>query len=62
MAEICLDCMNELDGTQLTEADVILEEDFCEECEQFAPCVMRYRTPPEKILWKLFHRRKASQN
>ncbi len=62
MAEICLDCMNELDGTQLTEADVILEEDFCEECEQFAPCVMRYRTPPEKILWKLFHPRKKPRN
>ncbi len=59
MAEICLDCLNKLDRTHLTEADVILEEDFCEECGQIVPCVMRYRTAPEKLIWTLFHRRKS---
>lgn len=55
MAEFCLDCMNKLDGTHLTEADVILEEDLCEGCGQIVPCVIDYRTPLEKVLWRLFH-------
>ena len=62
MAEFCLDCLNELDGTHLTEADVVLAEDFCEECGKVVPCVMRYRTAPEKLLWKLCHLRKKPRN
>lgn len=58
MAEFCLDCLNKLEGTHFTEQDVILEEDFCEECGKIAPCVMRYRTPLEQILWRLRPRRK----
>ncbi len=62
MAEFCLNCLNELDGTHLTGADVVLAEDFCEECGQIVPCVMRYRTAPENLVWKLFHRRKKAQD
>ncbi len=58
MAEFCLDCLNKLEGAHLTEADVILEENFCEGCGKVAPCVMRYRTPLEQILWCLRLRRK----
>jgi len=49
MAEFCLDCLNKLDGTNLTEEDVILEDDFCEECGRYVPCVVRYRTPGERF-------------
>jgi len=50
MAEICLDCMNEMDGTHLTEADVVLGLDLCEECGQIKPCVVRYRLWTEKLV------------
>ncbi len=40
MSEFCLDCLNKLDGTQLTEADVILQDDLCEECGKVVPCVV----------------------
>jgi len=58
MAEFCLDCLNKLDGTHLTEADVILMDDLCEGCGKVVPCVVRYRLPWEKVFWKLRHRRK----
>ncbi len=60
MAEICLDCLDKLDGTQLTEADVILLDDFCEECGKVVPCVVRYRSPLGKIFWKLWHKQKRN--
>jgi len=51
MAEFCLDCLNKLDGTDLTEDDVILMEDVCEECGRVVPCVVRYRYPWENVFW-----------
>ncbi len=62
MAELCLDCLNKQGRTQLTEADVILLDDFCEGCGKIVPCVVRYRSPLEKIFWNLRHRRKRLQN
>ncbi len=53
MAEYCLRCLNKMDGTHLSEKDVILLDDFCEGCGQVVPCVVRYRSPLEKIIWKL---------
>ena len=50
MAEFCLACMNRLGGTQLTEADVVLLDDLCEGCGRVVPCVVRYRSPPEKMI------------
>ncbi len=58
MVEFCLDCLNKLDGTQLTEADVILLDDFCEGYGKAAPCVVRCRSPLEKAVWKLRRWRK----
>jgi len=43
MAEFCLDCLNRMDGTNLTKADVILDFDLCEECGEIKPCVVCYR-------------------
>jgi len=45
MAEFCLDCLNKLDGTELTEWDVILMDDLCEGCGKVVPCVVGYRFP-----------------
>lgn len=55
MAEFCLRCLNRMDGTRLTEKDVILLDDFCEGCGRVVPCVVRYRSPLEKAIWKLLH-------
>ena len=43
MAEFCLDCMNEMDGTHYTEKDVELEMDLCEGCGQIKPVVVGFR-------------------
>jgi len=42
MAEFCLDCLNKLNHTHLTEEDVVLSEDldFCEECVQLKPVII----------------------
>jgi len=63
MAEFCLKCMNEMDGTHLTEADVILDFDLCEGCGKVMPCVIRYRMWPEKVVWSIQEhmRRKAGR-
>lgn len=58
MVDFCLDCLNRLEGKHRTEADAVLREDLCAICERLAPCVVRYRSLPEKIVWKLSHRRK----
>ncbi len=55
MAEFCLDCMNKMDGTDYTEADVILETDLCEECGQVVPCVIGFRSPVGRLLWYALH-------
>ena len=52
MAEFCLNCVNKIFDKNLTEDDVILAEDFCEECMQVKPCVMRVRTN-KKMLFKM---------
>ncbi len=37
MAEFCLECFNCMNGTA---KEVWLEEDLCEECAVWKPCVM----------------------
>ena len=46
MAEFCLKCFNELNGTDYQANDVWLEEDFCEGCADWKPCVMELRPKP----------------
>lgn len=63
MAEFCLKCLNKMDGTKLTEADVIIDHDeldICEGCGQWQPCVVRYRTPLERLIYNLTHPKKES--
>ena len=43
MAEFCLDCMNEMEGTHYTEENVELEMDLCEGCGQIKPVVVGFR-------------------
>ena len=52
MAEFCLSCFNELNGTHYTNGAVWLEEDFCEGCAEWKPCVMELR--PKPLLLRLF--------
>ena len=43
MAEFCIDCMNKyiLSSQQrLTENEVVIEDDFCEGCGEWKPCVI----------------------
>ena len=46
MAEFCLDCFNEMNGTHYTKSEVLLEEDLCEGCGQIKPCVMDLKPKP----------------
>ena len=49
MSEICLDCLSKLDGKRYRPSAVILDDDWCEECCQYKPCVIRFRKPWERI-------------
>ncbi len=51
MAECCLKCFNELNGTNYQAGNVWLEEDFCEGCAEWRPCVVEVR--PKLLLWRL---------
>lgn len=51
MAEFCLKCFNELNGTHYQTNEVWLEEDLCEGCADWKPCVMELR--PKPLLWRL---------
>lgn len=52
MAEFCLKCFNELNGSDYTASEVWLEDDFCEGCGEWKPCVCELR--PKPLLWRLF--------
>ena len=45
MAEFCLECLNEISGTNYSEADFILsrEPDFCENCGKMVRVVVKKR-------------------
>ena len=45
MAGFCLECLNEISGTNYTEADFILsrEPDFCENCGKMVRVVVKRR-------------------
>lgn len=46
MAEFCLKCFNELHSTNYKVSEVWLEEDFCEGCADWQPCVVDLRPKP----------------
>ena len=46
MAEFCLKCFNELNDTDYQTNEVWLEEDFCEGCAVWQPCVVDLRPKP----------------
>ena len=52
MAEFCLKCFNELNGTNYQTNEVWLEDDFCEGCGDWRPRVMELR--PKPLIWRLF--------
>jgi len=51
MAEFCLKCFNELNRTNYQANEVWLEEDFCESCADWRPCVVDLR--PKHFLRRL---------
>lgn len=46
MAEFCLHCFNEINGTVYGTKDVWLEEDLCEGRGKWKPCVVDVRPKP----------------
>ncbi len=46
MAAFCLRCFNELNGTDYRTNEVWLEEDFCECCANWCPCIIELRPKP----------------
>lgn len=51
MAELCLKCFNEINNTDYKANEVWLEEDFCEGCADWRPCVMDLQ--PKPLFWRL---------
>lgn len=50
MAEFCLDCFNKyISKKKVTEKDVIMDYDLCEECGEWKQCVI---TIKEKNIFK----------
>ena len=51
MAEFCLDCLNKYyskEDEQLTEEDVTVCEDLCEECGEIKDCVITIKIKESK--------------
>lgn len=46
MEGYCLDCFNKMNGTNHTETQVWLEENFCEGRAERKPCVVEIRPKP----------------
>lgn len=59
MAEFCLDCMNRIDHTHYTRADVKLSllRELCEGCGEYRRVVIGFRDPRGSLLWHLFFRK-----
>lgn len=51
MSEYCLDCFNKMNGTNYRSNHVWLEDDICEGCADWRPCVIDLR--PKPLLWRL---------
>ena len=51
MAEFCLKCFNDFNGTNYQTHEVWLEKDFCEGCADWRPCVVDLR--PKPLSWQL---------
>ena len=55
MSEICLDCVNnsrERKGkATFATWEVRLYTDYCERCKTWKPCILRFRTMPEILLY-----------
>lgn len=45
MAEFRLACFNSIHHTSYRERDVMLEDDYCEGCGEWKPCVVRLYPP-----------------
>lgn len=51
MAEFCLECYNKyFSDKEVSEKDVIMDIDLCEECGEWKPCVIRIK---EKNIFKI---------
>ena len=57
MAEFCLDCWNEMNGTHYTPEQVVLEEDLCEGCGSWKPVVISFRRPG--LFTRIYYRLEA---
>ena len=57
MAEFYLECFNKyFSDEKLTEKDVVMDDDLCEECGEWKPCVIKIKKRLSRILCKVFTR------
>ena len=65
MAELCLDCLNKLSGTNYSEFDVVLGKEpteRCEECGQLRRCVITISPYADhRPWWHIIFGRRNSQ-
>jgi hypothetical protein len=63
MAEFCLDCFNDLNGTDYSNKEVWLANDFCEGCGKWKPCVLDLKPNPfwfiQSILYKIGNKKEG---
>lgn len=59
MAEICLECLNKSfyeNKKELTEKDVIMDWDLCEDCGEWKMCVIRIKRKHKFFIFNKFKR------
>ena len=64
MAEFCLTCWNQLNGTHYTEADLVIDHeelDICEGCGKWMPCIVKERGFMGRLVWKITHKRQLKE-
>lgn len=49
MAEFCVKCFNEMNGTNFKEEDVTLDMDLCEGCGEIKKCIVTLKNHVLKI-------------
>ena len=51
MAEFCINCFNKYHRTHYCAGEISVQEDFCEGCGKWCPCVVKLQPRPLLLQW-----------